>query len=927
MIPRVNRRPRRRFGSGRAAAALLAAGAVACAARPFRGDTGIRPFAFDLWDVRCPSGLRVLVERAPGAYSAGVAADVGAGAIQDPPGHEGLAHLVEHLVFRSHPPDEAPYLARIKALGVGAYNGQTGFERTQYHAFGPGPSLRPLLATMGRALAQPLEGLDERTFAVERDVVRNELRETSETHFGGVAWGAAHATAMPLGHPYTRPIGGTHESLSALTLDDARRFVAEHYRPESMVFVVSGDVDLAGADAFVRETLPPALYGDPAAPHAATPHLPAVTGAPAPPPTSGLPRVRASVTTPEIWISWPLPGGWGPASFEASMWATLGDQNFFRGRFDDADIADVDLFSARDQQASLLIARVRLLAGTHPEASARTVIGALPWIGGDEYRLERRFTRLKATTLRQLAFSAESMVQRTRDRADYAFFTGRAGLYGDLVAGVQAIDADHARDFAERLLSPERARAVLLQPYAADARPPTPIPGADDLITILNRTPLPSATLDQLGRVRSLDGVRRTTLPNGLELVLLRRPGAPVITASLAFHGGEAAAAPGVASAALRTIEVRFEENLDDFGVSYLLLTTRDHTVARVLAGAANLPRALDALSFTIRGGASPDWPSDKFQQQTLPLLRKEDDAPSARGERALMTALFHGHPFGDTPTADVLASRTKAELGAWLERSFTPANAALFIVGDIDFAAAEAAARDALGGWSAAGGAIAAPEPALPPATRTAGPVLPTATAIVVHSPGASQTEIQVACLLPLADPQGVAVRDITSGLVETTLQDEMRRKMGSTYGVHAWISTWRGGTSTLRLSSDVDNGRLPEVLDVLRGFWKRRLSEGSSPHDIEIAREHQELLLPTRYEASSGLVGALVWRWNLGWPLESIDEMQAAFARVTDREVDDVLAACGRNLVLGITGDEGLIRAALADRDTPVLPASAAP
>ena len=105
------------------------------------------------------------------------------------------------------------------------------------------------------------------------------------------------------------------------------------------------------------------------------------------------------------------------------------------------------------------IGRVRLLAGTHPEESARTVIGALPWIGGDEYRLERRFTRLKATTLRQLAFSAESMVQRTRDRADYAFFTGRAGLYGDLVAGVQAIDADHARDFAERLLSRGREPA------------------------------------------------------------------------------------------------------------------------------------------------------------------------------------------------------------------------------------------------------------------------------------------------------------------------------------------------------------------------------------------------------------------------------------------------------------------------------------
>jgi hypothetical protein len=43
----------------------LAVGLLACGTAPFKGDSGIKPLNFDLWDVHCPSGLRVIFERAP----------------------------------------------------------------------------------------------------------------------------------------------------------------------------------------------------------------------------------------------------------------------------------------------------------------------------------------------------------------------------------------------------------------------------------------------------------------------------------------------------------------------------------------------------------------------------------------------------------------------------------------------------------------------------------------------------------------------------------------------------------------------------------------------------------------------------------------------------------------------------------------------
>jgi zinc protease len=93
---------------------VAAALAISCAALPFRGESGIRPLSFDLWDVHCPSGLRVIVERAPGSQVAGVTTVVGAGSRQDPPGREGLAHLVEHLTFRAQAGDQAPLAYRLR---------------------------------------------------------------------------------------------------------------------------------------------------------------------------------------------------------------------------------------------------------------------------------------------------------------------------------------------------------------------------------------------------------------------------------------------------------------------------------------------------------------------------------------------------------------------------------------------------------------------------------------------------------------------------------------------------------------------------------------------------------------------------------------------------------------------------------------------
>ncbi|HVR62376.1 MAG TPA: pitrilysin family protein, partial [Polyangia bacterium] len=316
--------------------------ALSCS-QPFIGDTGIRRFGFDLWDVHCPSGLRVVFEKDSAAGAIGVVTVVGVGSAEDPPGKEGLAHLVEHLAFRARHRQGPTVWDQMERLGATDLNAGTTFEATTYHEFAAKSRLDAILQLEGDRFTNPLEAVDEPTFTVEREVVRNELRQRNETGFTGQALNWIQAAVFPADHPYHHGVAGTHQSLSAITLDDARRFAAQHYRPDNMTMLVIGDVSLDGVEDFVRAHWPPALYGDPRKP-VSPPASRVPNPAPAVPQVkpAGLERHQAAVSNPEAWVAWSIPGGFGRDKFIAAFWAALVAGNFNQGRFtDDPDIVDV----------------------------------------------------------------------------------------------------------------------------------------------------------------------------------------------------------------------------------------------------------------------------------------------------------------------------------------------------------------------------------------------------------------------------------------------------------------------------------------------------------------------------------------------------------------------------------------------------------
>src|SRR5436305_354067 len=263
-----------------------------------------------------PSGLRVGVEPGSARGMVAVVAVVGSGSSADPPGREGLAHLVEHLVFHGHGRRERPESERLVRLGA-AYNADTSLDATRFYEAAPAAALPALLEITAERLSRPLAGVDEADLERERAIVENELNQRNETGVYGrvIAW-MQHAL-FPPGHPYARPIGGSPTTLRTLTLTDARTSAAAHYRPENATLLISGEIGAGGALASVVARLPDTIKRGAAGGAARNASAPAVVGAaasdvvPSAGPMAATVRaepetLRAAVATPEIWLAYDL---------------------------------------------------------------------------------------------------------------------------------------------------------------------------------------------------------------------------------------------------------------------------------------------------------------------------------------------------------------------------------------------------------------------------------------------------------------------------------------------------------------------------------------------------------------------------------------------------------------------------------------------
>ena len=176
------------------------------------------------------------------------------GSIDEVDGTSGVAHVLEHMMFKGTP-DLKPgeFSRRIAALG-GRDNAFTSRDATAYHQQVPAQSLEAVMKLEADRFARNQWSDDE--FKREIEVVKEERRQRTEESPRARMFEAMNAMVYQAS-PYRRPIIGWMSDIESLTPSDAREFHQRWYTPANAAVVIAGDVDVAQTRALAEKHFGP----------------------------------------------------------------------------------------------------------------------------------------------------------------------------------------------------------------------------------------------------------------------------------------------------------------------------------------------------------------------------------------------------------------------------------------------------------------------------------------------------------------------------------------------------------------------------------------------------------------------------------------------------------------------------------------------
>lgn len=261
-----------------------------------------------------PNGLNVILHKDNTVPRVSVNLWYHVGSGSEKPGRTGFAHLFEHILFEGseHVP-EGKFDEWLEAAGA-SNNGSTTEDRTNYYEDLPSNALDLALFLESDRMGFLLKSLSEATVDGQRDVVKNERRQSYENRPYAKVYLELPALLYPEGHPYSWPVIGSMEDLSAASHQDVVDFFTLYYAPGNASLSIAGDIDLLATRKAVEKWFSDVKPGNPVPPVA--------------PQAARLEEEKRvvledRVQLPQLMMVWLTPPNFHPGNAEMDLLASL----------------------------------------------------------------------------------------------------------------------------------------------------------------------------------------------------------------------------------------------------------------------------------------------------------------------------------------------------------------------------------------------------------------------------------------------------------------------------------------------------------------------------------------------------------------------------------------------------------------------------
>ena len=200
-----------------------------------------------------PNGLNVILHRDTSVPVVAVNLWYHVGSGHERVGRTGFAHLFEHVMFEgsTHVP-EGSFDSWLEAAGANN-NGSTTVDRTNYYIDLPANALDLALFLESDRMGFLLDDKAPDKINGQRDVVKNEKRQSVDNQPYGQAFIELPAMLYPASHPYSWSTIGSMEDLTAASFEDVARFFRTYYVPNNASLVIAGDIDIDATRKLVEK--------------------------------------------------------------------------------------------------------------------------------------------------------------------------------------------------------------------------------------------------------------------------------------------------------------------------------------------------------------------------------------------------------------------------------------------------------------------------------------------------------------------------------------------------------------------------------------------------------------------------------------------------------------------------------------------------
>ena len=874
-------------------------------------------FSIDFEKYTLSNGLQVILHEDHALPITAVNLWYHVGSKNEEAGRTGFAHMFEHVMFEGSKNHNKLFFEPLQKVGANL-NGSTGSDSTNYWATVPSNYLELVLWLESDRMGFLLDALDQKRFDVQRDVVKNERRQSYENRPYGMAHLLLQPTLYPTPHPYSWPVIGSQEDLDAAELDDIKDFFRTYYSPSNASLSIAGDIDRDATRGLIEKYF------------AEIPPAPAINRVGRMDSSlKGEVRMdlRDKVQLPRLSLVWPS----GPM-FHADeapldiLAAVLGDgksSRLYNTLVYDKQVArDVRVGSYAQEIAGEFEIQVTANPGNALEEIEDLVDAEVDRLRHDaptDHEIERAINRIESHHVRNL-----ERVGGFGGRADqlnhYNVFSGDPGLVNtDIERYRKVFGADTVR-VANEVLGDNRVRLAVLPAQEA-----SPSGGEVD------RSQMPKAA--DAG-VYTPPIPQRAELDNGLKVMYVEKPGLPVVAVGLVLHGGSASdpidrpgldhmTATMLSEGTKTRTSQQIAEELEFLGSELEIDANREHVLVGAEALTSHWPAALEILSDVVRNPTFPDRDLERVRSERLADLSRIGDDPVAIAHRAARALLYgpetsYGHP-GIGTDASVQAF-TREELATHYQSCYGPNNATLLVVGDVSRDSILSKAEAQLGDWATpasgpskgAGGTESSPAPA---------------TIYLADKPGAPQSVIRAGHLtIARGDPdfyEMMLINYLFGGHPTARLFMNLRQDKGYSYGYYSSID-WLKGPSAIFAGGSVETSVTKEsVVETLKEFAGIRGESPVTEDEYNDARDGLFRGFPSQFETQGQLLHQLGRQVVFGLQDDYYSRLLSRLDAVTLDRMHEVAAARidDAHLSVLVVGDKKAIEPGLRDLGLPIV------